>query len=275
MPITCRFELVAVDEQEFHAIDYRVMGVVFAVHRQLGPLFCNEKIYQRELAHQCVRAGFRSVESEVPVTVSFREFQKTYFIDLVVDGVAVYELKAVRALHAAHRKQALHYLLLLGLRHAKLVNMRPTSVEYEFVSTQISPQRRRELSVDDTNWSEIGSDCRWLNETMHDLLADWGAFLEVELYYEALTFFLGGEENVVRGIPIMSESRELGVQRAHLLQPHVAFKITAVTNDIPSYERHLRRFLSLTNLRAIHWINMNHHNVLMKTIFASGDTRQA
>lgn len=37
-----------------------------------------------------------------------------------------------------------------------------------------------------------------LRTTLAALLGDWGAFLELSLYQEALTWFLGGESNVLQ-----------------------------------------------------------------------------
>ena len=43
-------------------------------------------------------------------------------------------------------------------------------------------------------------------------------------------------------------------------------RMSALTESIASYEGHLKRFLRLTALRAIQWINMNHHTIQFKAI---------
>ena len=48
--------------------------------------------------------------------------------------------------------------------------------------------------------------------------------------------------------------------------PGVAFRLTAVTEDQPYVESHLRRLLALTNLSAIQWINLNHARIEFQTI---------
>jgi hypothetical protein len=101
---------------------------------------------------------------------------------------------------------------------------------------------------------------------MASLLSEWGAFLDTNLFYDAVSFFRGGEENVVKKIQVTKDSRILGAQRTHLLNPEVAFKISSATKAVAFYERHLHSFLSHTPLRAIQWINFNHDKILFKTL---------
>jgi len=265
MPIQCAVAVRPIPEEEFHEIDEQVMGLVFGVHNEIGSL-CDERVYQDELAYRCRAAGFEGVLRELPIQVSFKDFRKTYLVDLLVNRSVPYELKAAKQLTGEHRKQLLNYLFLLGLSHGKLVNMRPLSVEFEFVSTQLTPERRYGFSIQDGEWIDLDKDGVWLRELMRDLLSDWGAFLETDLFYEAIEFLRGGEDNVVRRIDLVDGSRVIGSQRAHLLSGKIAFKITAVTKDPGSYEKHLRRFLSHTTLKAIQWVNLNHHVVSFKTL---------
>src|SRR3954451_21991155 len=89
-------------QREFGDIAYRVMEAVFAVHDQLGR-FMAEEIYQREVARRLSAA-----EIEVPLTAEFEDFAKTFFVDLVVDGAALFELKAVERLAQRHRAQLIN-----------------------------------------------------------------------------------------------------------------------------------------------------------------------
>ena len=52
MPVECNIEIEPVDQEDFHALDKVVMGHAFDVHNTLGR-FCDERIYQDELAHRC------------------------------------------------------------------------------------------------------------------------------------------------------------------------------------------------------------------------------
>jgi GxxExxY protein len=264
MPIKIGVQTKPVSYEDFHAVDYEVMGIVFSIHRELGRLW-NEKIYQNELVHRCRRAGFDSITAEVPICVSYEDFVKVYYIDLLINNV-IYELKTARTLVGEHEKQTINYLVLTGLNHAKLINMRPPSVQHRFVSTNMTREERYDLTVDDEHWLDLDDNSAWLKRMFNRLLQEWGAFLEVSLFYDAIVHFRGGEENAVREIDVRDGSRLMGRQKTHLITPNVAFMISSVTKDVRHYENHLRRFVRYTSLKAIQWINFNHQNVVFKTI---------
>lgn len=264
MPITPATKLRRIAQQAFHETDYLVTGLAFEVHRALGPWFLDESIYRDELARLCKAKGL-SVSTEFPVSVTFGTFLKPYFIDLLVNDSIVYELKAVEAIHPIHRNQALHYLMLTGLSHGKILNMRCASVEYEFVSTTINAADRYAISFDCASWCDVDDDSRWLKETVCSLVQDWGLFLDVTLFYDAIEH-LRGSANVIGLIEIRCGNQVAGRQRVHLLNPQTAFKITDVSKDVPQFERHMLKFLSLTSLRAIQWVNFNRHDVVLKTL---------
>jgi GxxExxY protein len=265
MPIECPAGLRAISQGQFYEIDYRVMRLVFDIHTDLGRLW-DERVYKNELAFRCKSIGLTDAQVEAPIRVSFQSFSKTYFIDMLVGGAALYELKAAATLTPQHRKQAIQYLLLAGLSHGKLVNMRPPSAQYTFISTRLTPERRRQYRVEDAAWLDTDGDSVWLKKTMLDLLCDWGAFLPAELYQQAIVHLRGGDESVVRALEIVDGSRVIGTQSAHLLNPTAAFKLSAVTRDPAAYEQQLRKFLSHTRLRTIQWINLDHHTITLKTL---------
>jgi GxxExxY protein len=259
MPITCPLELRCLTEEEFNAVDYRVMGHAFASQNELGRL-CEEEIYQHDLQARLLPDGFRDVQIEVPVTVSHAGFSKVYSVDIVVEH-AVYELKAAAALSAEHQAQLLNYLFLLGVPRGKLVNFRPPKVDGCVHATRISPEARRRVSVDATRWRDVTRECATLRQTMGELLADWGAFLEVALYQDALTHLLGGESCVVQRLPLHRDGLSLGAQRFLVHSAGTAFRVTAVTEGAEGIEAHLRRLLALTDLQAIQWINLDHADI--------------
>lgn len=265
MPIECSVGLNPISQRDFHLLDELVMEQVFAVHNDLGR-FHDEKIYQNELSYRCREMGFEEVLTETPIRVSHDTFIKIYSMDLLINNAAMYEMKAANALNQEHRKQALNYLLLTGINHGKLVNMRSQSVQHEFVSTTLTPETRRQFTIDCEKWQELNEDSVWLREKLTDLLADWGAFLDLQLFYDAISHFRGGEGNVVKSITVASNGRELGRQKVHLLSSDIMFRLSALTGDTCFHERHLRRFLAHTSLRAVQWVNFNHHNIVMRTI---------
>jgi GxxExxY protein len=265
MPIKCSVMIESISENDFYLLDHKVMETVFSIHKDIGR-FYDEKIYQNELAHRCQEMGFDTVATEVPIQVSFRDFIKLYYLDLLINNRVMYELKAVNAITGEHRKQALNYLLLLGMRYGKLINMRPESVQHSFVSTRLTSKKRFEYTVDDRLWNDLDEDSIWLKELLVRLLSEWGAFLDTNLYYDAVYHFRGGEEDVVKRIEVINDKRVLGAQRAHILNSEIGFKITAITKGDSFYEQHLRKFLNHTRLRAIQWINFKHDKIVFKTV---------
>jgi GxxExxY protein len=265
MPIEIKRDIKRIDEQAFHKIDYEITGLAFGVHNEFGRLW-NEKIYQNELANRCCEAGFKNVETEVSVVVTHKDFRKEYFIDLLVQDSIVYELKTVSKLNPEHDKQALNYLFLLGLPHGKLINFRPVTVEKRFVSTTVLTKDRYDLVFDDKHWLEVDKDSAQLKAMVVELLLDWGAFLETNLFYEAIYHFRGGEDQIVKDIDVVYKGANLGKQNYPLLNQNTAFQLTAITKGIENFDEHLNRFIRLTRLDAIQWINFNHRKISFKTI---------
>jgi len=264
MPIRPGVQTKPISYDDFHSLDYKIMGIVFSIHQDFGR-FWSEKIYQNELAYRCQRAGFENVAPEVPIQVSYENFIKIYKIDLLINNT-IYELKTAQTLGGEHEKQTINYLMLTGLNHAKLINMRPPSVQHRFVSTNITPEKRYTFTVEDEQWRDLDDGSIWLKRMFKSLLDEWGVFLDVTLFYEAIVHFRGGEEAVVKEIEVRHDSRFLGRQKTYLLTSDIAFKISSVTKDEKHYEAHFRRFLRYTSLQAIHWINFNHEKVVFKTI---------
>ena len=64
MPIEVATKIQMLEQEEFHALDKNLMGVVFDVHNQFGR-FLDEALYKVEIAARWLAAGFDSVEREV------------------------------------------------------------------------------------------------------------------------------------------------------------------------------------------------------------------
>ncbi len=264
MPIECALDVRPLTQEEFGELDYRVMGCAFACQNELGRL-CEETAYQQDLRTRLLADGFRCVEVEVPVSVSHMDFTKVYSLGLVADN-GVYELKAVTALGSEHQAQLLNYLFLLDIHRGKLLNFRPPSVQGRIHATSVMREDRRRFRVDSSRWEKLSDCCGTLRQTMHGLLSDWGAYLSLRLYEQALTHFCGGESLVVRRVPLARNGVSLGTQRFHVHSPGVAFRVTAETKQISDTESHLRRLLAVAQLDAIQWINLNRADIQLVTI---------
>ncbi len=267
MPLQCAIEPIPISKTEYHSLDYRLMGIVFNLHNDMGRLL-EEKTYQNALVNRASNEGFE-IEQEVAVKVTHKEFSKTYFIDLIIDRSIIYELKTVNYFNPRHRQQVLNSLLLSGFQYGKLINLRSKSVQSEYISTSLTPDDRRDFTIDYNSWLDTSDDCIWLRCLICDLLSDWGAFLDIQLFYDAICFFRGGEENFYRPIEIFDDSKVIGVHKVPLLNPEVAIHITAIKKAQSTYEQHLRRFLQHTPLQAIQWINFNRLEITLKSLIST------
>jgi GxxExxY protein len=264
MGVECGVPVVLIDQERFHEIDRIVMGQSFALQNEMGRFF-DERIYQEELSRRCSDAGM-SIHREVLLRISHRDFHKDYFLDFLVENSALFEMKAVDGLNSNHQRQLLNYLHLLNLHHGKLINFRPASVESRFVSTQLTKEKRLAFSIDKTAWNEGLEASEVLGDALIALLGEWGGFLDSNLYREALLHLTAEISPGLQEVEIVRSGMAIGIQKMCLFTPDTAWHLSAHHEHLDSYEIHMRRLLNHTNLRAIHWINMNKHRVILKTL---------
>jgi GxxExxY protein len=218
MPIQFGARIKVPSPSEFKGICYEAMKHAFDVHNEFGRLF-DEKIYQRALEYR-----IKNSISEVPVFVSFEGYQKTYYLDLLIEEGVVFELKAIEHLQNRHRGQLLNYLFLTGLPSGKLINFRAERVEHEFVNNPITYDGRRIFEIVDDDWTEFAS--LSLKDRTIALLLDWGTGLEIGLYEEAAAY-LCGQSSEDADIEIRHNSHLLGIQQMKLAAPKIAIRCTA------------------------------------------------
>lgn len=264
MPIQCCFDVEEMSKTRFHEIDYRVMRHVFDIQNELGRL-CHESIYQAELVHRCTSEGL-SVLAEGEIVVSYDSFRKSYFLDVLVNQGAIYELKAVEALNGQHDSQLLNYLFLTGLRDGKLVNFLSPSVQHRFVSTNIEPEKRYSFTINDSAWEADIPSSGKLRDIVCDLLSDWGAFLDTNLYREASFHFLGGEEQLLFPIEVSVGGRVIGHQKMHLMDRETGLHISSTVHNIEPYRKQLLRILNHTSLKQMQWINFSRNEINLITL---------
>jgi GxxExxY protein len=94
----------------------------FAIHRYHRHGH-NEKVYENALAHRLKKAGIW-VEQQHPLSVYDEDgtVLGEYYADLLVEGVLVVELKAVRAIVDEHVAQILGYLHSSRIETGLLIN---------------------------------------------------------------------------------------------------------------------------------------------------------
>jgi hypothetical protein len=74
------------------------------------------------------------------------------------------------------------------------------------------------------------------------------------------------QEKVFQPVAVRVGGIEVGTQTCRLINPHTAFKITALHAGLGHYEEHLRRLLAHTALKRIQWINLGRKVVTFRTI---------
>lgn len=264
MPITCPLGLHRINQEEFAELDYRVMRVAFECQNELGRL-CEEAIYQNDMVARLTAAGL-SAATEVRVTVTHGDFVKTYWLDLIVATAGIYELKTAISLTGPHEAQLLNYLFLCGAHHGKLINFRPAQVESRFVNTTLTQAERRRFEVDTSAWLEREPTDQIFRESLLSLLNDWGCWLDLELYTEALIHIAGGEGRGVQRLPLARDGVSLGTQCFHMLNPETAFRVTALTAGTSNYEHHLRAMLRLSPLRTLQWANLGRQKIQLVSL---------
>jgi len=264
MPIQCRFDVEPISQSQFYEVDHLVMRHAFDIQNEFGRL-CDESIYQAELIHRCVSDGLLAV-SEREIVVSLDSFKKSYYPDAIISSGAIYELKAVSDLTGNHESQLLNYLFLADVRHGKLINLSSPSVQYRFVSTKIGSKKRFSFSVSDDGWNETLPSSPILQKVVCDLLREWGAFLDINLYREAMIHFLGGEEALQKPVSVVEADRVVGSQKMLLLDAETGLHVSSVIRHERTYKKQLSRLLKHTSLQQIQWVNLNREIVQLITL---------
>ena len=236
------------------------MRAVFDTQNELGRMY-HECLYQSEVIAKCLASGL-NVISEGEIRLTLHDFRKSYFIDALVEFGALYELKAVDRLNERHDAQLLNYLFLSGLSEGKLINFSSPSVQYRFVSTTVSPADRFSYTLDLSKWQVERSCARHhIVELVESMVKEWGCFLDVHLYEDAIIYFLGGEEKVRKTVDVMLEGRLVGEHPMYLVDEITGLHVSSVIKGGNQYRRHLERMLFHTNLESVVWINFYRNRV--------------
>ncbi len=99
-----------------------IVDSAIKVHRTLGPGLL-ESVYEACLAHELKQRGL-AVKTQVPVPIRYENvfLDAGFRLDMLLDDMAVIELKAVEKLLPVHDAQLLTYLKLSGRRLGFLLN---------------------------------------------------------------------------------------------------------------------------------------------------------
>jgi GxxExxY protein len=118
------------DERRYDQTTEQVIGCAYRVSNALGAGFL-EKVYENALAFELRRAGLGVRQQEELKVYYDCQVVGEYVADLVVGGVVLVELKAVRALDEIHKAQCLNYLKATGLKVCLLLNFGTPRVQVQ------------------------------------------------------------------------------------------------------------------------------------------------
>jgi len=126
------------DEHRLNSITERIIGCSYTVANILGNGFL-ERVYHNALVHELTINGL-TVESHKALDVHYKEaVVGDYVADLLVEGVVLVELKAVKELDSAHLAQCLNYLKATGLQLCLLINFGNPKVRIKRVVSPFYP----------------------------------------------------------------------------------------------------------------------------------------
>ena len=116
------------DEHGLDQITEKIIGCAFVVSNSLGCGFL-EKVYENALAHELRKNG-SNVEQQKAIPVLYDGVVVgDYYADLIVEGLVIVELKAVRELDQIHLAQCLNYLKATRSKICLLLNFAKPKLE--------------------------------------------------------------------------------------------------------------------------------------------------
>jgi GxxExxY protein len=107
----------------------KIIQAFFAVYNQLGYGFL-EKVYGNATAHEATKLGLHVVPQKEILVYYDGIVVGEYFADLLVNGLVIVEIKAVRKLLPEHEAQLLNYLKATPIEVGLLLNFGPKA-EYQ------------------------------------------------------------------------------------------------------------------------------------------------
>ncbi len=99
-----------------------IVDAAIKVHRCLGPGLL-ESVYETCLRHELLQRGLKvDTQVQLPITYEGLKLEDALRLDLLVEDLAILEIKAVEEFHPVHEAQLLTYLKLAHKRLGFLIN---------------------------------------------------------------------------------------------------------------------------------------------------------
>jgi GxxExxY protein len=106
----------------------KIIGCAYTVGNKLGCGFL-EKIYENALVLELRKAGLKAVQQHAIQVRYDGIVVGEYVADLLIEGIILVELKAVKSLDDIHAAQCLNYLKATGIQICLLINFGRPRVE--------------------------------------------------------------------------------------------------------------------------------------------------
>ncbi|TAL18961.1 GxxExxY protein [Patescibacteria group bacterium] len=124
-------------------LSYKIVGALFAVHKDLGNTY-QEKYYQRAVVPAFDKIGVPYSE-QVPIELHFKSASiGRYFVDFLIDGKIILEIKVVPRLTVQHYRQVDAYLKAMKKELGIIANFRSQSLIFRRILNPMYPGRIRE-----------------------------------------------------------------------------------------------------------------------------------
>jgi GxxExxY protein len=127
-----RGKLTSASFGEINPITEAIIGCAYTVSNTLGCGFL-EVVYENALSHELRKSGFDVVQQHGISVIYDGVTVGIYEADLVVNGLVIVELKAVKSLNEIHIAQCMNYLRATGARVCLLINFGNPKVEVKRV----------------------------------------------------------------------------------------------------------------------------------------------
>ena len=113
---------------EYEQLTHQTIGCAYTVFNQLGFGFL-ESVYMKAMIIEFAKNDLK-VEAEIPLKVYYDgQVVGDFYVDLLVEGTVVVELKSVQRLAKEHEVQVVNYLNGLNREIGLLINFSPSGVE--------------------------------------------------------------------------------------------------------------------------------------------------
>jgi len=129
-----------------------IIGCGIRVHGVVGP-GVYENVYSECMQYELKEEGLGfEMNRAAPIVYKGVRLKSTYYIDLVVEGLVIVELKAVAVLAEVHKRQVLTQLKLTDLPVGLLLNFNVVTLTDGGVKRIVNPSCHKSLAV--KSWAE-------------------------------------------------------------------------------------------------------------------------